>query len=228
MTTATTDVNVTDLDTTLATVRARILAHEITLASLRWFATLTHDDLDKLMAEEEDEDEMSEKEQDEDEMSEQEQTPTDILRRLSDQPLLIAATDGTATIPNATRVFRHIDSDFKNWGADEASSPTPELQTMLYEMVRNATFEEMFGSLNRETEHLCMTQSQIIEFVETHRNQLRTDGNATFFLFKSKGKFFVASVLFVGVDRLWVCVYRFENADVQSAQYPYRLVVPQR
>lgn len=219
MTTATTDVNVTDLDTTLATVRARILAHEITLASLRWFAALTHGDLDKLMAGEEDEDEMPE----------QEQAPTDILRRLSDQPLLIAATDGKATIPNARTVFTsHIDPDFKNWGADEASSPTPELQTMLYEMARDATFKQMFGSLNREKEHLCMTQSQIIEFVQTHRNQLRTDGYATFFLFKSKGKFFVAGVHLGSNNHLGVDVRQFEDDFVWRAEYRRRLVVPQR
>lgn len=208
-----TTMDTTDLDTFLATLRDEVLAEQMTLDQFRWFANLGDDKRKALMNNVDDE---------------VEQVPTSILRRISAQPLMVAATDGTATIPKAGDVFTgYIDSDFTGWSADEASDPTLAMPTALYEMAQDATFAQMFGSLSAQTESLCMTQSQIIEWVKSHRVHLRTDGYATFFIFKSKGSFFVAYVYFDVHARLRVYVSRFVRGDVWYAEYRLRVVVPQ-
>lgn len=155
--------------------------------------------------------------------------PQSILRLISgEETLVLDPTDGKETIPEAKVVFpAYIDSDFQNWGADEASGPTSETPVAVYEMVRDAKFETMFNSLGTEKEKLCLTQSQIIGFVKKYRNWLRTEGYATFFLFQSKGKFFVANVYFDGNGRLGVIVNRFAYDYVWGAECRHRVVFPQ-
>ncbi len=206
-------LTVTELDTLIATLRDQVLSGGMTIDQLHWFIELDSVERESLM---------------EGAGKESEATPTTILKLLSTQPIMLDATDGTATIPNAGDVFTgYIDPDFKDWGADEASSPTPEMKAVVHEMTQNATFKQMFDSLSAETKKLCMTQSQIIEFVKAHREHLRTDGYATFFLFKSKGKFFVAYVSFVDRGRLKVRVRRFERGSAWYADVRPRVVVPQ-
>ncbi|MBI3255839.1 MAG: hypothetical protein HYZ63_02610 [Candidatus Andersenbacteria bacterium] len=155
--------------------------------------------------------------------------PQSILRLISgEERLMLDPTDGKETIPNAKAVFpAHIDSDFRNWEADETSEPTGETRVAVYEMVQDAKFEAMFTSLSAEKETLCLTHSQIIGFVKKYRNWLRTDGYATFFLFRSHGKFFVAYVCFDDCGPLEVGVFRFEYDRVWSGDYRHRVVVPQ-
>lgn len=209
------DVDVTAVETLLADLRTKTIAGHITLADLQWFLALTRDELDELM------------EADEEEADEPEQVPT-ILQLLPCSPLTVAATDGTETIPNAKSVFPgYLDSDFRNWDADEASGPTPELLVAVHEMVQDATFAQIFSSLGTDKEKLCLTHSQIIDFVKTHRQHLRIDGYASFFLFKSKGSFFVADVYFGDDGRLKVLVRRFANVYVWDGESRHRVVVPQ-
>ncbi|HSX24688.1 MAG TPA: hypothetical protein VLG69_01855 [Candidatus Andersenbacteria bacterium] len=212
-----TTIDTTELDFVLGTLREQALSGEITLDQLRWYSNLTREQRDALMEDEE---------EDEDD-DEQDQAPIDILRPILSS-LTLAATDGTETIPNAASVFTgYIDPDFRNWGADEASGPTAETPVVVHEMVKDTTFAQMFGSLGVPTEQLCMTQSQIIRFCQDHRQHLRTGGYATFFLFKSRGKFFVAVVYFRGDGRLEVGVCQFEYDLVWYADRRRRVVVPQ-
>lgn len=144
------------------------------------------------------------------------------------ESLVIDSVDGKETLANAKDLFAYIDSDFKNWGADEKGSATKETPVCVYEMTKDATFAQMFGSLSSDPRKLCLTQSQIIDFVKKYRNWLRTDGYATFFLFESNNQLFVAGVgVGSGGAALGVGVSRFENSCVWSAAYRRRLVVPQ-
>ena len=152
-------------------------------------------------------------------------SPT-ILRLLSEEPLVLEPTDGSQVLAEANKVFAYIDPDFQNWNADEAGLATEQAQVCVYEMVRDATFAQMFGSLASDAAKLCLTQAQIKQFVVKHRDQLRSDGYATFFLFKSHDHFFVASVD-VDSGRLEVYVYRFEHSSVWDAEFRHRVVVPQ-
>jgi len=97
----------------------------------------------------------------------------------------------------------------------------------VHEMAKDATFSQMFGGLNADVNKICFTQHQIKNFVKKHRAWLRTEGYATFFLFKSKGNFFVASVAFYSDGSLRVDVGRFGGSCVWRAGSRFRLVVPQ-
>ena len=150
-----------------------------------------------------------------------------IIRLISGgETLVLDVTDGTETIAVAKDVFAYIDPDLKNLGADEAVGPIPKTPVAVYEQVWDATFAQMFGSAgNPET--LCFTQSQIVCFVRKHCNWLHPDGLATFFLFKSKGKFFVADVSFSGCERIDVSVDEFTNDYIWHAGRGRRLVLKQ-
>lgn len=151
-----------------------------------------------------------------------------ILRLISKgETIIIDACDGSETLANANDVFKSgIDSDFKNWGTNKSGNATEDTAVQVREMVQDATFAQMFGSLGTDLDKLCLTQSQIKNFCKKHSNWLRSDGYATFFLFKVDEQFFVAYV-FVHSDGLNVHVDRFENDDVWHARYAHRVVVPQ-
>lgn len=144
------------------------------------------------------------------------------------ETLVLDAVDGSEVLADAADMFTAgIDSDFRSRGADEPGQPTPSTPVEVYEMEKNATFSQMFGSLSADVRKLCFTQAQIKNFVKKHRNWLRTEGYATFFLFESKGNFFVAYVYFYSDDRLRVGVAQFGHSRVWYAERRHRLVVPQ-
>ena len=141
--------------------------------------------------------------------------------------LTLDAVDGKEILVDAKDVFAYIDSDLKKWGVNEKGSATGEIPVNVYEMTKDATFSQIFGSLSSDVRSLCFTQAQIKGFVKKHRNWLRTDGYGTFFLFKSHGECFVADVLFLSDDSLGVHVYRFDFAHVWLVRRRRRVVVPQ-
>lgn len=128
---------------------------------------------------------------------------------------------GKDFIADAKDVFCYIYSDFTNWELNKESKPQPKTDLAILEMTKNATFEQMF---NKETDYL--TQAQIIEFCKNHKELLRQDGYATFFLFKVKDEYFVAHVN-VRSYGLYVYVHRLEYDIVWYADYQHRFVVPQ-
>lgn len=143
------------------------------------------------------------------------------------ETLTIDACDGTKILADAKDTFAYIDSDLKNWGADEKGLATDEAPVEVYEMANDGMFSQLFGSLSSDVQKLCLTQNQIIGFVKKHHDWLRTDGYGTFFLFKSNNHFFVAHVRVPSVGRLFVHVSRFERDDVWYAESRHRFVVPQ-
>ena len=151
-----------------------------------------------------------------------------ILRLISGgEILVIEACDGTEILADASDVFPLIDSDFRNWGADEPGPATVDTKAAVYEMDKDAAFSQMFGSLSGDVSKLCLTQAQIKGFVKKHRRWLRTDGLATFFLFQSRGHLFVAGVYVLAAGRLKADVLRFEYSRVWGAVNRHRVVVPQ-
>jgi len=152
-----------------------------------------------------------------------------ILRLISQgENLVIDATDGTQTIVEARDIFRSgIDAAFKNWGTNKASEATEETPVQVYEMYKqNATLAQIFGSLSKDLDKLCFTQSQIINFCEKYSDWLRQDGHATFFMFKVNGQFLVALV-YVNADGLDVLVNRLGHDRVWLGGYRRRVITPQ-
>ncbi len=144
------------------------------------------------------------------------------------ETLVLDECDGTNIIAEAGDVFAFIDSDFKNWKADEKGPATEKTPVHVYEMEeKDGTFSQLFCSLSSDLQKLCLTQDQIIGFVKKHRNWLRTDGYGTFFLFRSNDNFFVAGVIFDSGGGLKVYVRRLTYDFVWSAGGRPRIVVPQ-
>lgn len=152
----------------------------------------------------------------------------EFLRLISgNESLVLDSADGKEILADAKEIFAYIDPDFIKYGADEEGSSTKETPVAVYELVKDTAFSQMFGSLSSDLNNLCLTQAQIKSFAKNYRNWLRTDGYATFFLFKSHNQFFVAIVLVSSVVRLRVRVFRFEDSGVWCAGLRHRLVVPQ-
>lgn len=128
------------------------------------------------------------------------------------------------TIARADDVFSYIDSDFENWKLDVKQHKTEETEMAVLEMDKGGTFKDIFG---KPTDDKCLTQAQIIEFVKTHKDKLRTEGYATFFLFKVGNEFFGAVVYLSSDGSLEVLVHRFSDVRVCYAEYRGRVVVPQ-
>jgi len=163
----------------------------------------------------------------------------------SGSTLILDAVDGTETLATARDVFPGgIDPNFINWGADEPGRSTIKTPVDVYEMSKDGEFAQLFGSLfgassdgvnidkfiEKHREALrkrCLTQAQIKNFVKKCRAWLRADGYATFFLFESKGDFFVAYVYFYFAVKLAVGIHRFEYSHVWRAEGCHRVVVPQ-
>jgi len=140
------------------------------------------------------------------------------------ETIKVKATDGNRTIFESKEVFESwIDPDFKNWNLNKPSQKTSETEAQVYEMVQNANFKQMFGSLNDDLDNICWTQHQIVGFCKNHQDRLHS---LTFFLFKENGAYFVACVCVLS-DGLDVHVNRFECGGVWGAEDAPRVVVPQ-
>lgn len=142
--------------------------------------------------------------------------------------IVLAATDGTATIAKAMNTFKgHISDDFKDYGTDKPSGPTSQQAVTCYEPRKDATHADMFGSLGNDLDKLCLTQGQIIDFCKNHPDKLLLEECSNLFLFKVGAKYFVARVRVSEFNLLEAHVYRFESPGVWHTNYRRRVVVPQ-
>ena len=154
----------------------------------------------------------------------------DRLRLLSgNEPLVLGPTDGQETLAQATEVFRYIDRNFERWNCcNTAGLPTNETVVQVYEMVRDSTLQEMFGSFARPIDFLALTQAQIKQFARLYPNWLKRGGNGTFFLFKVGSEFFVSAVYFFWDGRIGMRLRGLALERVFRAQKRHRLVVKSR
>jgi hypothetical protein len=96
----------------------------------------------------------------------------------------------------------------------------PEINKVdVLEMTEDATFEQMFDK--KQT----LTQGQILYFIKKNRGELG-DYYSTFFLFESRGNFFVASVDSNSGGKLNAHVHHFGYSYVWNAGARHRVVVP--
>lgn len=143
------------------------------------------------------------------------------------ESIIIDACDGSETIADAKDAFKSgIDPGFENWGTNKSGVATEDVAVQVNEMVKDATFAQMFGSLGTDLDKLCLTQHQVKKFCKKHANWLRADGYGTFFLFKVEDEYFVVSVD-VHSDGLVVGVNRLGLDYVWHGAYRHRVVSPQ-
>jgi hypothetical protein len=148
------------------------------------------------------------------------------LNLISDgESLVIKAKTGRRRISQMKDLFTWgIDSDFVNYGADQEGPATEDVKVEVYELVKDGNFSDIFGSLPSSRDQRCLTQDQIIGFVEEHHRWLSTNGT-TFFLFKSSNEYFVAHVYVNSDGRLHASVHRLEDTNQWDAEYHHRFVV---
>jgi hypothetical protein len=137
--------------------------------------------------------------------------------------IIIKAVDGQTTIASSNDVF--TGGKYGSFG-NAPSQPTKDTSVKVYEMVKDGAYAQIFGGMSDDINRLCLTENQIVRFVQDHRDWLRTEGYGTFFLYKEGEEFFVARVYLssvgpgVGRDRL-------SDDVVWRALGQRRVVVPQ-
>jgi hypothetical protein len=139
--------------------------------------------------------------------------------------LVLDPADGRETLGQATDVFRYIDHNFERWNCNIVGPPTKQTAVQVYEMIRNSTFQELFGGFGAALDSLALTQEQIKQFAKHHPDWLQEGGNGTFFLFKVGNEFFVAAAYFFSDGQIGMRLRRFTLERVFRAQKRHRLVV---
>lgn len=139
--------------------------------------------------------------------------------------LVLAPSRGQETLARATDVFRYVDSNFEHWNCDMTEPPTKATPVQVYEMIRDSTFQEMFGGFGVAVDRLVLTQAQIKQFVQRYPDWLKKGGNGTFFLFRAGNEFFVAAVYFFSDGRLGARLRRLTLERVFRAKKRHRLVL---
>ncbi len=143
--------------------------------------------------------------------------------------LTVGPCDGQRTIAGSQEVFSSgIDDNFEFLGTNVSGKPTISTMALVYKLVQDGTFEQMFGSLDIPVNQRCWEQDQIIDFVLNHSASLRRGGNSNFFPFKVGNEFFVAGVRVYDDGRMAARVHPFSSDVVWLAEYCNRLIVPQR
>jgi hypothetical protein len=142
-----------------------------------------------------------------------------------DEPLVLDSDDGQETLAQATDVFRYIDFNFKLWRCDCGGTADQETAVQVYELIRDSTFQEMFGGFGVVPDCLAFTQAQVKQFAKRYADWLKKGGNGTFFPFKVGDEFFVAAAYFFSDGRLGVRLRGLPLERVFRAQKRHRLVV---
>jgi len=184
----------------------------LTFEQVKWFNNLSFDQREALMGKQ----------------------PALYLKLLSSaggEPLILDALDGKETLLYATDVFTcGIDPCFKSWGTNKPGMATKKQKVAVYELVKDARFEQMYNSLETRLENLCLTQSQIKNFCKKYHRWVCQNNHDLFFLFEVEEQFLVARVIvgvIVGSDGLYVSVHRQWEQSIWRAESAPCLVVPQ-
>jgi len=124
-------------------------------------------------------------------------------------------------------LFRCVFFDMKGLDTEGHAIKTNETEVLVYELVKEATPFEMFSSLNKDFEQLCLSQHQILEFLDKYKEY--AGGKTNHFLFKSDGKIFIAQICVDSDDSKRLFGGVLEN-DSTAWKYPadghFRVVVP--
>lgn len=156
-----------------------------------------------------------------------------ILEHISgDKRLVISAHDGQQTIAQAGELFTGgVSSNFKKWGTNVAGEDTPEIEVVVYETQREASFFQMFTFISdsfRGLDYLCLQQGQILNFVRNYQSWIGSEGSRTFFLFKVGSDYFVADISFNSSNRLEANISCSDDCVTWVATNHLRVVVPKK
>lgn len=147
------------------------------------------------------------------------------------QQFIIKECDGKLIRAKHEKVFPAGESDphLLRWGK-YASTPKKPVQS--YELIQDATFEEVFNSFNIQLESLCLTQRQIQEFCKKNSRWLLDENYQTLFLFLDDNKKTAASnklsVAYIvnHFGRLGFMKYDFDEKRILPRGRLYRVIAP--
>lgn len=150
---------------------------------------------------------------------------------------IVEATAGTETFAGANDfVIGYIDPDYARLTKDRPAKPTQAKKANVMEMIQDADFKTMYGSLRRDNAELAWTnEEQVIKFCRAHKEKLNQSW-WNFFLLEvedneatdenEKKKYFVARVCVCGRG-LGASVRRFDDPPPWLAGLRPLVVVPQ-
>jgi hypothetical protein len=159
----------------------------------------------------------------------------DILKLISDgEEIKLKAVDGTQNIyNNQYQLFSRKDEyAFSAIRLDQKSGATEETLLEVYETTQyNATFRRLYASLSTNLDDLCLTQHQILEFVASHPQWLKSK-YGTYLLFKPDWQVRIAHI-YGGYDGkpLGITHEEFKEPHKEKCLgggYYERFVVPKR
>lgn len=114
---------------------------------------------------------------------------TGYLTPINHEKIIIGECNGKTDIIDSANVFGKISDLFKEWHLSGFGLKTKKTEVKIYEMSsKNGNFRNIYSSENAKIHELCLTQHQIIKFVENNDFWIRRSPFGTFFLTKTKGK----------------------------------------
>jgi hypothetical protein len=160
--------------------------------------------------------------------------PRPVLRPIPGCVFTLKALSGERTVAQSKDIFRsYISPDFVSCGLDRPGLATPETPMQGYKLKMSASFKQMFTALPVGLELAWITQDQLDELCESHRDGRIVADAANFVLLKkdetkiaSEDNLFVVSVR-VRRNGLRALVFRFLSGAVWGGERDDRLFVPQ-
>jgi hypothetical protein len=105
--------------------------------------------------------------------------------------------------------------------------PQKKLAVEVFSLVRNADLSKIFPRKLSQREKFCLTEDQVISFVEKYHAWLCKGGKNTFFLFKTKnGKFFFAEINKYTIPSLVLSIYPFSQTVALNIMHNHQFVLP--
>lgn len=118
-----------------------------------------------------------------------------ILRLISHgQTVVVEACNGSETIADSQGVFSTIDKSFRNLKINKSEPASKKTNLQVYELIKDASFDEVFYALGKDFDELCLTQHQIKKFCGFNDEWILFDGTITTFFFKAAELYFAAYV----------------------------------
>lgn len=138
------------------------------------------------------------------------------------QNLKVSKTTGKELIINEKTLFSgYLDSGFRSIKNNEKTINT---EMAVLELDKNVTFVRMFT----HPEEMYVTQGQVIDFINNHKDKLIQNGYGNFFLLKSNNEFFVANVYVYDVGGLEVYVDSFSDDYIWYGDFRHYVFLPQQ
>jgi hypothetical protein len=108
----------------------------------------------------------------------------------TEKSILLKETNGSRTIASTVYPFlTHIDTDFGRNDISVGDYRKPETSIEVYTIVRQGGFRDICESFGLYLHDLCLTQHQIIEFLEIYPQWLRERFRRLYFLYRNGDEF---------------------------------------